>query len=104
MVILNTIKANPLLGLTLFFVETYHKSLVWMKKLGLEIYPNIYLGVGFQSLYFIGPSRKEIFRVFDFKTIKSVKSYPLAIVFSFDNFKDEVRFNTSESLAVRRSG
>jgi len=44
-VIFNSIKKNKLAGIGIYHVETHQKTMLWMQKKKLEIYPNIYLGV-----------------------------------------------------------
>ena len=43
-IIFNSVKSNRLVGFGVYYVETNVKTMQWMQKQKLEIYPNIYLG------------------------------------------------------------
>ena len=62
-VVMNSVKSNPLHAMTIYQVQTYERTLVHLRNIGIEAYPTIYLGV---SLAMMDPKNKKSFRDIDY--------------------------------------
>ncbi|KAM3146817.1 hypothetical protein pb186bvf_000971 [Paramecium bursaria] len=98
---MNSTKSNILYPICLFYVNTYAKTLLWMQQLGQKMFPNIYLGISLDKLYFFDPKRKQEFRSFSFKQIISIKSFPSQIIFEIENQKHPIRLDTYQSYEIK---
>lgn len=56
---------------------------------------NIYLGVKYDKIIFLTPSKKELIRTFSHHDIQKILIYPASIQFKFKQYEMEFRFNTS---------
>jgi hypothetical protein len=64
-VVLNKIKANPLFGSNLFYVQPYNTTYARLEQKGLKMSFNMWLAVSVDSLQLLSPSSKE--SVFELK-------------------------------------
>jgi hypothetical protein len=68
-----------------------------LKGLGV---PNIYLGVTFEKLYLLTPSKKEVIKYFPLSKISNIQSYPMQIIFDFMSLRLNLKFLTHQSYEV----
>ena len=78
--VLNSIKFNFLFGVTLYHVQTYKKTLQEAKEAGIELSTSIWLGIRYDSVLFLTPSRKEKTKEFRHEEISEINVYPTAII------------------------
>ena len=57
---MNTIKTNILFGVSIYYVQTYKKTIGVAKEVKIDLPNNIFLGVKCDTLYFLTPTKKEI--------------------------------------------
>lgn len=65
-VVMNSVKSNPLHAMTIYQVQTYERTLVHLRNIGIEAYPTIYLGVSLAKLSLMDPKNKKSFRDIDY--------------------------------------
>ena len=100
-VLLNSIKINHLYGMTLYYVELSPKTQKRFKdELKIAVYPNIYIGVTYQKLFFLTPLSKEVFKEFSLDNIEDIKSFPSQINFIYKKTNLHFKFNTYQSYEV----
>lgn len=84
MALLNAFKTNPFYGMTLFYCETYKKTIKEAKDVGLIFPQTVYCCVKCDSIQILDSS-KQLIKLFHFTNIKETKVYPSSITFILSN-------------------
>jgi uncharacterized protein YjbI with pentapeptide repeats len=75
-VVMNSIKFNPLFGVTLYNVLTYKATLQEAKLKNINLTNSIFLGVRYDSILFLTPSMKDRTKEVPLEQVTDIQVYP----------------------------
>ncbi len=61
---------------------------------------NIYLGIKYDAIYFLSPSKKEILRSYSYDDIDNVEPFPKSINIKIKSDNIEFIFKTGQSFEI----
>ena len=70
------------------------------EKLYFDLPNNIYLGIKYDRILFLTPSKKELILSFSHYDIDKTSVYPACIKFTFKKYDMDFRFNTSSGYEI----
>lgn len=90
LVVFNAIKTNRLFGVTQFYVNIHKDTLRRARERGhLRIEENVWLGIRYDRIVFLGPEFKEKLFEMEFNNIASKRVFPKQIAFTLHKDLDD---------------